>query len=724
MLAAATQRTSRIELGTAVTPLGWENPLRLAEDLATVDVLSGGRLNPGVSVGPPMHYDEVKEALYPDTADVEDFSYDRVRAAAAARPRRAGDRLQRDEGIEAFSDRVQPHSPGLGDRMWYGGASLRSAQWAGEHGMNLLTSSVVKAEESEDFAEIQLSHMRAFRAAPPRRRGARVSQGLVVIPTDTASAEQRAKYAAYAEARTPRTATPQGPARLMFAPDLVGTSDEIAERLYAHAAFREVDEVAFALPFTLRARRLRPDPHRHGDQARPGAGLATRGLTPFRSSSPGRGTILGCPCRTDRPGPRAWRWCSGSAGRRLLLVDVVDLVVIGVVVACTGCGGGPPGGAPRVRGQPREQGYADTFGADSKAPYLSKTLTSQGVLLKQFFGIAHHSLPNYLAQISGQAPNPDTQDDCTTFTEFEQTGVEAPQQAVGRGCVYPSSVTTIADQLETRGLSWRGYLEDMGTPCRHPDIGSHDATNKARDGDQYATKHNPFVYFHSIVDSPSCRRDVVDLSHLQDDLATKSTTGTSRTSPRTSATTVTTRPASTAGPAGSTSADAWLRTWVPRITASPAFRADGMLVVTFDEAENGNPGAADACCGQVSGPNTDQAGLDGPGGGRIGAVVLSPFVEPGSGSDRPTTSTPSSAPWRASSASRRRDRRGRPGRCWDRTLRRSRHGGAGIAVLRLVERHDEHAVLLYAGDAGSSAPRRCSHVFAVTSPPGRPSTQG
>src|SRR5206468_2634276 len=78
VLAAATQRTRRIELGTAVTPLGWENPLRLAEDLATVDVLSGGRLNPGVSVGPPMRWDNVKEALYPDTADVEDFSYERV----------------------------------------------------------------------------------------------------------------------------------------------------------------------------------------------------------------------------------------------------------------------------------------------------------------------------------------------------------------------------------------------------------------------------------------------------------------------------------------------------------------------------------------------------------------------------------------------------------------------------------------------------------------------
>src|SRR6202000_876488 len=78
VLAAASQRTSRIELGTAVIPLGWENPLRLAEDLATVDILSGGRLNPGLSVGPPMHFDQVKQALYPDTADAEDFSYERV----------------------------------------------------------------------------------------------------------------------------------------------------------------------------------------------------------------------------------------------------------------------------------------------------------------------------------------------------------------------------------------------------------------------------------------------------------------------------------------------------------------------------------------------------------------------------------------------------------------------------------------------------------------------
>ena len=251
VLAAASQRTSRIELGTAVIPLGWENPLRLAEDLATVDILSGGRLNPGISVGPPMHFDAVRQALYPDTADAEDFSYERVRRLLEHIRGEPASDFSGVQGFEVFSDRVQPHAKGLGSRMWYGGASLRSAQWAGENGMNVLTSSVVKAEESEDFAAIQLSHIRRFRAHHPDGERARVSQGLVVIPTDSATPAQRAKYAEFAAKRTPRTTSPQGPARMMFAPDIVGTSAEIAERLAAHVAFREIDEVAFALPFTF-----------------------------------------------------------------------------------------------------------------------------------------------------------------------------------------------------------------------------------------------------------------------------------------------------------------------------------------------------------------------------------------------------------------------------------------------------------------------------------------
>jgi alkanesulfonate monooxygenase SsuD/methylene tetrahydromethanopterin reductase-like flavin-dependent oxidoreductase (luciferase family) len=254
VLAAASQRTSRIELGTAVIPLGWENPLRLAEDLATVDLLSGGRLNPGLSVGPPRDYDRIKGALYPDAADVEDFSYQRVRRLLDHIGGKPVTDFRGTEGFEVFSDRVQPHSPGLASRLWYGGASVRSAQWAGENGMNLLTSSVVRAEDPDaepDFGEIQLTHVRAFRAHHPDRERARVSQGLVVIPTDSATPAQRAKYTEYVQSRLPRTKAAQGPGRILFSPDYTGSSAEIAERLHDHPAFREIDEVAFALPFTF-----------------------------------------------------------------------------------------------------------------------------------------------------------------------------------------------------------------------------------------------------------------------------------------------------------------------------------------------------------------------------------------------------------------------------------------------------------------------------------------
>jgi alkanesulfonate monooxygenase SsuD/methylene tetrahydromethanopterin reductase-like flavin-dependent oxidoreductase (luciferase family) len=251
VMAAASQRTTRIGLGTAVTPLGWENPLRLAEDLATLDVLSGGRINPGVSVHAPMHFDEVRAALYPDTAELEDFTYERVERLLRLVSGEPAATFSGTEGFEQYSDRVQPHSPGLRARMWYGAGSLASARWAGEHRMHLLTSSVVQAEESTDFSEIQRSQIRAFRAAHPDGDAARVSQGLVVIPTDSATREQKVKYASYVAARTPRTYEPQGPRRMLFSRDHLGTSEEIATALYADAGFREVTEVAFALPFTF-----------------------------------------------------------------------------------------------------------------------------------------------------------------------------------------------------------------------------------------------------------------------------------------------------------------------------------------------------------------------------------------------------------------------------------------------------------------------------------------
>ncbi|MBQ1442339.1 MAG: LLM class flavin-dependent oxidoreductase [Renibacterium sp.] len=252
VLAAASQLTERIEFGTAVIPLGLENPLRLAEDLATVDVLSGGRLNPGLSVGPPMRFDDFKTHLYPDSWEQEDFSYTRVeRLLHNLRGEPVSSFAGKAGVVEEFSNRVQPHSPGLAERVWYGAGSLRSAQWAGEQNLNLLVSSVTTAEDSADFDAAQSRQIELFRERHRLGGAARVSQGLVVIPTDHASAEQKLRYRGYAASRLERTRSPQGPRRMLFAPDLVGDSSDIAEQLAANRAFRMVDEVAFALPFSF-----------------------------------------------------------------------------------------------------------------------------------------------------------------------------------------------------------------------------------------------------------------------------------------------------------------------------------------------------------------------------------------------------------------------------------------------------------------------------------------
>jgi hypothetical protein len=186
----------------------------------------------------------------------------------------------------------------------------------------------------------------------------------------------------------------------------------------------------------------------------------------------------------------------------------------------------------------------------------------------------------------------------------------------------------VADQLETAGLTWKGYMEDMGTACRRPAPNSRDTTQQATPGDQYAARHNPFAYFHSAIDSGSCDRNDVDLSRLDGDLASASTTPSyAFISPNLCHDGHDT-PCVDGQPGGLVSADEFVRTWVPKITGSPAWAEGSLLVVTFDEAENGD---ASACCGELPGYNTPNPGglTPGPGGGRTGAVLVSQFIQPG-----------------------------------------------------------------------------------------------
>ena len=319
-----------------------------------------------------------------------------------------------------------------------------------------------------------------------------------------------------------------------------------------------------------------------------------------------------------------------------------------LTVALTACSGGAP--PPPVQALPpirhvfvlllENQSYAGTFGQQSAASYLARTLPAQGALLTQYYAIGHASLGNYVALVSGQAPNEATQLDCPGFVEFSAStpGLDAHGQLPGAGCVYPKSVPTLPDQLEAAGLSWKAYLEDMGkdptresATCGHVPLGALETTNVAKPSDQYAAKHNPFVYFHSIIDDQArCDAHVVNLERLPQDLHSAATTANyifitpNLCDDGHDAECVDGRRG------GLFAIEVFLRTWVPLIERSPAFQADGVLIITFDESNGAGPEGSSACCAEKPLPGAKfRPGFGGPGGGRIGAVVLSRFVQPG-----------------------------------------------------------------------------------------------
>jgi len=287
------------------------------------------------------------------------------------------------------------------------------------------------------------------------------------------------------------------------------------------------------------------------------------------------------------------------------------------------------------------KGFDETFGPSSKAPYLAKELTFRGQLLRQYHAIAHLSHGNYIAMVSGQGPNIETQADCILYADFIGLPLlDLNGQAIGQGCVYPTMVKTIVDQLEERNLTWKAYMEDMGNGvpsqpplCRHPALNQQDPTQRARIGDQYAVRHNPFMYFHSIIDDrKSCEAHVVPLTHLPDDLLNDFDTANYVFITPNLCNDAHDAPCVDGSPGGLVSADRFLRHWVPLILDAPAFQESGLLAILFDEAEGGD---ASACCNQPIGPNTPLAGITGLGGGRTGAVLISPFIRGGSVNDTP-----------------------------------------------------------------------------------------
>ncbi len=297
--------------------------------------------------------------------------------------------------------------------------------------------------------------------------------------------------------------------------------------------------------------------------------------------------------------------------------------------------------------------YDASFTGLNNNTYLWQTLPSQGVLLKNYFGTGHFSLDNYISMVSGQATQPDTQADCPDYDSFsgsvdlsgslktnpnygQVVSAAGPNAAAGaNGCVYPSNVQTLFNQLDAAHVSWKGYAQDLGNPdasstgtLASPGTGqTHDAgtqycgapysspgaTGSATDAnpgsanatDQYVPKHFPFPWFQSILGSGDC--DSAHIASLFDptdglyhDLQSESTTPAfSWISPNNcsdahdavchgnnlsggfSDPNTPNAPVNYTG--GLYASDLFLEHVIPEIEASPAFKDGGLIDVTFDE---------------------------------------------------------------------------------------------------------------------------------------------
>ena len=264
-------------------------------------------------------------------------------------------------------------------------------------------------------------------------------------------------------------------------------------------------------------------------------------------------------------------------------------------------------------------GYEAAFGAAPQMPYLGSALRPQGVLLSNYSLLDRTALPNAIATISGQPPNDQTKADCPVYSEFPPTAKANARGIVSAGgCIYPVETVTFSDQLIGARLRWHAYMEGMADETGRPDSCVQPEPNAADTPATggYAARLNPFVYFHSLLDLGDCTENDVPLSELDGDLKKVETTSNfNYISPNLCNVGIGGQcPAG--APEGAAAADTFLSTWVPKILASPAYKKDGLLIVTFSQV---NPGA-------LADPAVAAAIGDPP---KVGALLLSRFATPG-----------------------------------------------------------------------------------------------
>jgi alkanesulfonate monooxygenase SsuD/methylene tetrahydromethanopterin reductase-like flavin-dependent oxidoreductase (luciferase family) len=247
LLAAIGVKTSRIEIGTGVIDMRYENPLYMAETAAAADLLAGGRLQLGVSRGSPEPAWHGAEAfgysVHPDTAREKTTLF---RAAIAGAGVVAGDAGGRPADVMLA---VQPQSPSLAERIWWGSGSRETAVWAGEQGLNLMSSTLLLEDTQVPFDQLQAEQIALFHEAwtnADHSREPRVSVSRSVIPI-TSDLDRRLFGGG---ANEDQVGWLDG-AISRFGRSYSGEPDRIADELAKDAAVQAADTLLLTVPSQL-----------------------------------------------------------------------------------------------------------------------------------------------------------------------------------------------------------------------------------------------------------------------------------------------------------------------------------------------------------------------------------------------------------------------------------------------------------------------------------------
>src|SRR3954467_5843765 len=254
LLTAIAMRTSRIEIGTGVIDMRYENPLYMAEEAAAADLLSDGRLQLGVSRGAPETALRGAEAFgYVAPEGSSDAELAREKTAlflAAVAGAAVVDADPRMTGGQTGRLAIQPRSPGLADRIWWGSGTRATAVWTAQQGMNLMSSTLLSEDTGGPFDELQAEQIALYRAAWAEagwEREPRVSVSRSVMPI---TSDLDRQYFGSERGSGDQVGILEG-VRARFGKSYVGEPDQLAEELAKDAAVRDADTLLLTVPNML-----------------------------------------------------------------------------------------------------------------------------------------------------------------------------------------------------------------------------------------------------------------------------------------------------------------------------------------------------------------------------------------------------------------------------------------------------------------------------------------